>query len=150
MLLFALRVIGALNEGSMKKALDFYNSIEVPLYKLSSLEHAEMVKIVENTDRYLKIAYAEQLKMICDKNELNFAEVRDAANTKWNVEIPEARDGIGKECLPKDIQYLQSLDPSNTLLNAAIQLDECYRKNLIDLNVVVIQQRRLIINDEKD
>jgi nucleotide sugar dehydrogenase len=128
-----LRVIGALNERSMKKALGFYASIKVPLHKLSSLEHAEMIKIVENTDRYLKIAYAEQLKIVCDKNGLNFAEVREAANTKWNVEILEARDGIGKECLPKDIQYLRSLDPANILLNAAIQLDECYRHNLMVL-----------------
>jgi len=128
-----LGVIGALNEGSMKKALGFYTSIKVPLHKLSSLEHAETVKIVENTDRYLKIAYAEQLKLICDKNGLNFAEIRDAANTKWNVEIPEAREGIGKECLPKDIQYLSSLDPANILLNAAIELDECYRHNLLVL-----------------
>ena len=125
-----LRVIGALDEGSMKKALDFYASIKVPLHKLSSLEHAEMVKIVENTDRYLKIAYAEQLKIICDKNGLNFEEVREAANTKWNVEILEAREGIGKECLPKDIQYLRSLDSASILLDAAIQLDECYRHNL--------------------
>ena len=128
-----LRVIGALNERSMKKALDFYASIKVPLHKLSSLEHAEIVKIVENTDRYLKIAYAEQLKIICDKNGLNFAEVREAANTKWNVEILEARDGIGNECLPKDIQYLKSLDSANILLNAAIQLDEYYRHDLMVL-----------------
>jgi hypothetical protein len=26
--------------------------------------------------------------------ERNFNEVRKACNTKWNIEIPEARDGI--------------------------------------------------------
>jgi UDP-N-acetyl-D-mannosaminuronate dehydrogenase len=87
-----------------------------------------MAKITENAYRYVQIAFAEELRMACEALGLDFNEVREACNTKWNVEILEAREGIGGHCLPKDIRYLSSLTIHNTLLKAAIKADEEYRK----------------------
>jgi len=64
--------------------------------------------------------------MLCAKIGMNFEDLRAACNTKWNVDIPEARDGIGRHCLPKDIRYVTSLAPS-TLLDAAMKVDKQYR-----------------------
>jgi UDP-N-acetyl-D-mannosaminuronate dehydrogenase len=58
---------------------------------------------------------------------MNFDDLRAAANTKWNVDLPEARDGIGRHCLPKDIRYVTSLAPS-VLLDAAMKVDTQYRE----------------------
>ena len=66
--------------------------------------------------------------MICEELNLDFNEVRKACNTKWNIEILEARDGIEGHCLPKDIRYLASLTKYNILLNSAIKVDEKYRE----------------------
>jgi UDP-N-acetyl-D-mannosaminuronic acid dehydrogenase len=43
-----------------------------------------MCKIVENAYRYVQIAFAEELRMICEALGLDFNEVRMACNTKWN------------------------------------------------------------------
>ena len=43
--------------------------------------------VVENTHRYLQIAFAEELYLYCQANNISFPELRDALNTKWNVEI---------------------------------------------------------------
>jgi UDP-glucose 6-dehydrogenase len=66
--------------------------------------------------------------MICEKTQLNFDELRTACNTKWNIEIPEARDGIGGHCLPKDVKYFASLASSNTLIESAVIVDKKYRE----------------------
>ncbi|HLN45588.1 MAG TPA: hypothetical protein VK209_07760, partial [Candidatus Sulfotelmatobacter sp.] len=121
------RVIGAVNEESLRKGLDFYqNKLEIPMHPVSSAEVAEMCKITENAHRYLQIAFAEELKLICERIGLNFDELRDAMNTKWNVDLPEARLGIGGHCLPKDIRYVTSVAPSE-ILESAINVDKKYR-----------------------
>ena len=124
-----LRVIGAVNPESLNAGLRFYRDIlEIPLHVASSIEIAEMSKIAENAYRYVQIAFAEELKMICEHKGLNFNEVRNACNTKWNIEILEARDGIRGHCLPKDIQHLASLTTYNTILRSAMRVDKEYKK----------------------
>ena len=71
--------------------------------------------------------------MFCDDEGLDFTELRDAINSKWNTTILEARDGIGGHCLPKDTQMFFDLEknilPFSTLA-AAIQSDRLYQMNL--------------------
>ena len=126
-----LRVIGAINNESLKEGWNFYNEIlDVPLHKVSSIEIAEMSKIAENAYRYIQIAFAEELKMVCDELEVDFNEARDACNTKWNIEIPEARDGIRSHCLPKDTRYFVSLTENAKLVKSAMWVDEIYKKRI--------------------
>jgi nucleotide sugar dehydrogenase len=127
-----LRVIGAVNQESLNAGIKFYKDmLEIPLHVCSSVEIAEACKIAENAYRYVQIAFAEELRMICETLGLGFNEVREACNTKWNTEILEARGGIGGHCLPKDIRYLSSLTTYNTLLKSAMKVDEEYRKWLL-------------------
>jgi UDP-N-acetyl-D-mannosaminuronic acid dehydrogenase len=124
-----LRIIGAVDERSIRVGLAFYRDVlDIPLHVVSSIKVAEMCKIVENAYRYVCIAFSEELSMICDELGLNFDEVREACNTKWNIDMLEARVGIGGHCLPKDIRYLISLSKYSNLLKSAISVDGQYRK----------------------
>lgn len=135
-----LRVIGGVNAESLEKGLKFYRDrLDIPLHIVSSTEVAELCKIVENAYRYVQIAFAEELKMICDELGLDFNKVRKACNTKWNIEIPEARDGIKGHCLPKDIKYLISLTSSNNLLRVAVETDQIYQ--------ALLERRKMKINE---
>jgi UDP-N-acetyl-D-mannosaminuronic acid dehydrogenase len=104
-------------------------SLGIPMHPVSQVEIAETTKVVENAHRYLQIAFAEDLYLYCEANNINFAELRDALNTKWNVEILEPREGIGGHCLPKDTKmFLQSSKAfKSKMLTAAIKVDEDYR-----------------------
>lgn len=126
-----LRVLGAYDQHTMKKAEAFYKKLEMPLHTVSSLEVAEATKIAENAHRYVEIAFVEELKLIAQKNGLDFAEWREAINTKWNVNLLEARDGIGKECLPKDTAFLAGLCPDSGLLRGAMQTNEHYIERFV-------------------
>lgn len=121
------RVFGALNDESFEHGKVFYERQEIPVVEVSSIEIAEMCKVTENAYRFVQIAFAGELKTICDDLGLPFEELRGSCNTKWNIEILEARDGIGGHCLPKDIRYLWTLLES-PLLKGAIEADEMYKK----------------------
>jgi UDP-N-acetyl-D-mannosaminuronic acid dehydrogenase len=149
-----LRVIGGVSDCCLKKALQFYdsgnevleltdnitsnkiydtpktNSLGIPMHPVSEIEIAELTKIIENADRYMQIAFSEDLYLYCQTNNVNFGELREALNTKWNVNILEPRDGVGGHCLPKDTKmFLQSSKSiKSKILMAAMEVDQNYRR----------------------
>jgi len=123
-----VRVIGAINDASLRKGLRFYRQLDISLHVAPSIEVVELCKIAENAYRFVQIAFAEELRMICESNDVSFEEVRRACNTKWNIEILEARDGIKGSCLPKDTRYLKQLTDLSYTLDGAIATDELYQK----------------------
>jgi UDP-N-acetyl-D-mannosaminuronic acid dehydrogenase len=93
------------------------------------MEVVEITKIAKNVYRYLQIAFAEEVYQYCQENSINFPELRDALNTKWNVNILEPREGIGGHCLPKDTQMFLQLTSrrKSKILRAAMEVDEDYK-----------------------
>lgn len=152
-----LRVIGGVYDCCLRSALQFYSgdgtnggrysgdgtsgnsgsgsnnrnrNLGIPLHPVSGIEIAEVTKVAENAYRYLQIAFAEDLYLYSQANEINFVELREALNTKWNVNILEPRDGIGGHCLPKDTRmFLQSSKTIRSkILTAALEVDQDYRR----------------------
>lgn len=117
---------GANSSGSSR----IYKNLGIPLHPVSEIEIAELAKIVENSYRYVQIAFAEDLNMYCHKNNINFDELRNAVNTKWNVNLLEARSGIGGHCLPKDVKMFikDSNATSSKIVTAAMEVDADYRE----------------------
>jgi UDP-N-acetyl-D-mannosaminuronate dehydrogenase len=105
-------------------------SLGIPMHPVSNIEVAETTKTIDNAHRYLQIAFAEDLYLYCQANNINFSELRDALNTKWNVNILEPREGIGGHCLPKDTKmFLQSSKSIRSkILSSAIEVDQDYRE----------------------
>jgi nucleotide sugar dehydrogenase len=131
-----LRVIGGIDEDSLRMGLRLYQQLEIPLHPVSSIETAEMSKIVENSYRFLQIAFAEELRMMCNEHSVDKAELRKACNTKWNIKILEARDGILGHCLSKDIHYLIDSSRNSKLLKSAVSVDKEYKKALRTKKIV--------------
>src|SRR5215204_569308 len=132
--------LGDTTNGSTKKT-----SLGIPMHPVPEIEIAELTKIIENAHRYLQIAFAEDLYLYCQANNINFAELRDSLNTKWNVNILEPREGIGGHCLPKDTKMFLNSSKSikSKILEAAIEVDNEYRRyrgntqgdNLLDTEI---------------
>ena len=139
-----LRVIrGTELAGSLLGQYFYRVLLNIPMHIVSSVEVAELCKVLENAHRYVQIAIAEEFKMIADKFGVNFKELRKAINTTGNPELLEARDGIGG---PKDLKLLEARDgigghclpmaagitfglyDDKELLLAARIIDQAYRK----------------------
>lgn len=130
------RVMAGCEECCLEKANEFYNEIlEIPVHAVSSVDVAELSKIIENSYRFMEIAFAEELKMFCDRSGLDFNEVRTAVNTKWNIKVLEAKEGIGGHCLPKDSQMFLSLEKNvldTSIIEAAKKVDGHYRSHIVN------------------
>jgi UDP-N-acetyl-D-mannosaminuronic acid dehydrogenase len=144
-----IRFYDGAEQGAEKEDLEYYNgnksyrSLGIPMYSVSTVELAELSKIVENADRYLQIAFAEDLYMFCKANQISFGELRDAINTKWNVNILEPRDGIGGHCIPKDTRmFLESSEIKSKILIAAQEVDKDYRKYIEGIVKDINQRNR--------
>lgn len=125
------RIIGAYKEEALHRALNFYKGLIDP-YKITIADPyiVEISKPMENAYRYIEIAIAEDMKRCCDKLGADFEELRKAMNTKWNIDVKEARNGIGGKCLPKDCKFINEFLGDNILFQAALYADEDYRKSL--------------------
>jgi nucleotide sugar dehydrogenase len=132
------RVIGGCEKCCMEKARHFYGELlDIPLHPVESIEVAELCKIVENSYRFVEIAFAEELRMFCDRSGVNFDELKMAVNTKWNIKVLEPRDGIGGHCLPKDSQMLLNLEKNlldASIIDAAKKVDVEYRLHIVNVN----------------
>ena len=79
--------------------------IEVGTYPVSNLRTAEAVKVVENSQRDINIAFMNELAMAFDKMDIDTNEVVDGMNTKWNA--LGFRPGlVGGHCIGVDPYYL--------------------------------------------
>lgn len=129
------RVMGGCESCCVEKGREFYHEIlDIPIHPVNSVEVAELSKIVENSYRFMEIAFAEELRMFCDRSGLSFDELRNAVNTKWNIRVLEAKEGIGGHCLPKDSQMFLSLEKNvldTSIIEAAKMVDSAYRRHII-------------------
>lgn len=78
--------------------------IEVGTYPVSNIRTAEAVKVVENSQRDINIAFMNELAMAFDKMNIDTNEVVDGMNTKWNA--LGFRPGlVGGHCIGVDPYY---------------------------------------------
>ena len=106
------RVIGGVDEKSTEKAIAFYSDfIKGDLHKTNA-RTAEMCKLVENSSRDVQIAFANELSIICDKADINVWELIALANKHPRVNILQPGCGVGGHCIPVDLFYLSSTNPT--------------------------------------
>ena len=78
--------------------------------------HAEMVKYMTNTFLATKVSFANEMKQVCDKLDIDYDKVVEYATyddrlgkSHWAVPGPDGKLGFGGSCFPKDINALISL-----------------------------------------
>ncbi len=73
-------------------------------HPVSNLRTAEAVKVVENSQRDINIAFMNELAMVFDRMNIDTNEVVDGMNTKWNA--LGFRPGlVGGHCIGVDPYY---------------------------------------------
>lgn len=102
------KVVGGVTEKCTDIAAALYESIlQAPIYRVSSPAVAEMEKILENTYRNVNIGLVNELSVLCNKMNINFWEVIEAAKTKpYGFQAFYPGPGLGGHCIPLDPYYL--------------------------------------------
>ncbi len=99
------KIVSGIDEESLAEIKAVYDLvIEAGTYAVSNLRTAEAVKVVENSQRDINIAFMNELAMVFDRMDIDTNEVVDGMNTKWNA--LGFRPGlVGGHCIGVDPQY---------------------------------------------
>ncbi|MDR3572000.1 MAG: UDP-glucose/GDP-mannose dehydrogenase family protein [Candidatus Pacebacteria bacterium] len=124
-------VIGAGDDRTGNEMESLYSSIKAPLIR-TSIEVAEMIKYSDNVWHALKVAFANEIGIICKSLRVDSHEVMDifCQDLKLNLSGYYLKPGFsfGGSCLPKDVRALvhkaRSLDLDLPLLGSIIPSNE--------------------------
>ncbi len=114
---------------------------KLPIVKTGS-RTAEMVKYFTNCVLATKVSFANEMKQICDKADIDYDKVVEyslyddrVGPTHLSVPGPDGRSGFGGSCFPKDI---------NALINFA------NRVNIEPKVLKAVWEKNLEVRPEKD
>ena len=122
------QIIGGLDERSADRAEAMFRKITEKIVRVSSLEAAEMIKLINNTYRDLTFAFANEVALIAERLGLSAGELIHAANADY-LRSGVARPGfVGGPCLEKDalilIASLHQIDFKPRVIEEARRLNQ--------------------------
>ncbi len=99
------KIVSGMDADSLEEIKNVYDVvIEVGTHAVSNIRTAEAVKVVENSQRDINIAFMNELAMVFDRMDIDTNEVVDGMNTKWNA--LGFRPGlVGGHCIGVDPYY---------------------------------------------
>lgn len=99
------KIVSGIDSESLAEIKAVYDLvIEVGTHPVSNIRTAEAVKVVENSQRDINIAFMNELAMVFDRMDIDTNEVVDGMNTKWNA--LGFRPGlVGGHCIGVDPYY---------------------------------------------
>jgi UDP-N-acetyl-D-glucosamine dehydrogenase len=101
------KVVSGIDEASLDRIRAFYGRIVREVVPVSSLQVAELCKLLENTFRHVNIALVNELSIFAQQLGIDVWEAIDAASTKpFGYMRFTPGPGVGGHCLPIDPSYL--------------------------------------------
>ena len=99
------KIVSGMDKEALEEIKNVYDIvIEVGTYPVSTIKTAEAIKVVENSQRDINIAFMNELAMVFDRMGIDTNEVVDGMNTKWNA--LGFRPGlVGGHCIGVDPYY---------------------------------------------
>ena len=99
------KIVSGMDAESLEEIKNVYDLvIEAGTHPVSNIKTAEAVKVVENSQRDINIAFMNELAMVFDRMGIDTNEVVDGMNTKWNA--LGFRPGlVGGHCIGVDPYY---------------------------------------------
>lgn len=148
------KVVGGVTPDCGELAALLYSQIVQKVVKVSSVEAAELTKLLENTFRAVNIGLVNEIMLICDRLGLDVWEVIEAAATKPYGYMPfYPGPGLGGHCIPVDPHYLswkmKSLNFAARFIDLAGEVNSHMPDFVIDKIARILNQRKKTINGSK-
>lgn len=99
------KIVSGMDAESLEQIQKIYDLvIEVGTYPVSTIKTAEAIKVVENSQRDINIAFMNELAMVFDRMGIDTREVIDGMKTKWNA-LNFYPGLVGGHCIGVDPYY---------------------------------------------
>ena len=137
------KIISSNSEIGKTKIKYLYKKIiKAGLHEVSSIKSAELVKLLENSQRYVNIALINQISTLCNKINIQTKEVIDAAASKWNF-MKFFPGLVGGHCVAVDPLYLsftqKKLGLSSSLVDVSKKIND---KKINEVTNYIIKENR--------
>src|SRR5262249_53567715 len=138
------QVVGGLTEDDALRGAQLFQRITPTTIRVSSLEAAEIIKLLDNSYRDLFFAFGNEVALLCDSAGLDGIEVIRAANMGYertNLALPGF---VGGPCLQKDphilMHSLAEFGFKPRMVAAARALNEALPQHVIDQIMVDLRK----------
>ena len=148
------KVVSGATDKCLALAIRLYFSINEQVVAVTSLEVAEMTKILENSFRYVNIALVNELALVSQKLGINFYEAIDAAKTKPYGFMPfYPGPGLGGHCIPVDPLYLtwklRAIHSQSRFIELADEINMSMPGHVIHLTTRALNSIQKAVNGSK-
>lgn len=100
------KIVSGMDGESAEEIQKVYDiAVKAGTHLVSSIRTAEAVKVMENSQRDVNIAFMNECSKICDRGRINAHEVFTAMKTKWNA-LDFEPGLVGGHCIGEDSYYL--------------------------------------------
>lgn len=135
------RVIGGVSSRCADAANKLYSIIVRGRIHLTTARTAEMAKLTENAFRDVNIAFANELSIICDLQNIDVWELIRLANLHPRVEILKPGPGVGGHCIAVDPWFIVAHNPSEArLIRAAREVNDSKPQYVADKIISAAQK----------
>jgi len=110
------RVVGGLTPEATQQVSSFYRTFVKGTVLETNAKTAEMCKLTENSFRDVNIAFANELSLVCAKDDINVWDLISLANRHPRVNILQPGAGVGGHCIAVDPWFIVARDPENAQL----------------------------------
>ena len=133
------KIVSGMDAETLAAVKQVYDTIiEAGTYPVSSIKTAEAIKLVENSQRDINIAFMNEIAMALERMGIDTNEVVDGMNTKWNA--LGFRPGlVGGHCIGVDPYYFvykaQQMGYNSRIVSAARQLNDSMGRFVAEMAV---------------
>lgn len=110
------RIVGGMSPEATKRAKAIYSSFCHGELLETNDRTAELAKLTENSFRDVNIAFANELSLICDEQDISVWELIELANHHPRVNILQPGPGVGGHCIAVDPWFIVSTAPETARL----------------------------------
>ena len=148
-----VKVTSGSNEYSAKIIDELYNSIiDAGTHLAPNIKTAEASKIIENTQRDINIAFANELSKIFELMEIDTNDALEAAATKWN--FMHFKPGlVGGHCIGVDPYYLinksKSIGYNPNFLISARNLNDGMGSFVAEKAIYILKSKNINVKKAK-
>lgn len=138
------KIVSGLDEETTDIISDVYNLIiKSGTHKVSTIKTAEAIKVAENSQRDINIAFMNELAMVFDIMDIDTSEVLDGMNTKWNA-LKFSPGLVGGHCIGVDPYYFiyeaENLGFHSQIVLSGRKVNDCMGKFVAEKAVEMLKK----------
>ncbi len=121
------QLVGCIDKNTKKLTSDFFKILTQKIIFFETFEEPELIKLLDNSYRDSKFAFANQVAIICDQLNLNAIKIIQKANKNFSRNAIPLPGPVGGPCLSKDPYILdQSTKQNSSLITQSRKINEKY------------------------